>query len=267
MVVAVCVAMTSPTASGALWLIPNTLDLGTADAPPIEQVLPLGVLQRAARLTHWLAEDAKTARAFLKRVDRVVPLARPLQALSIVELPRPPKGGARTLAAASDVAQLLAPALAGDDVGLISEAGLPAVADPGASLVAAAHAAGIRVYPLAGPTSLMLALAASGLHGQCFAFVGYLPTDAAQRAARITALEGLSRREHQTQIVIETPYRNAALATALLAALQPTTRLAIACGVTMPGGWCLMRRVSDWRGAPPAFSDRTLPAVFLWLAN
>jgi 16S rRNA (cytidine1402-2'-O)-methyltransferase len=259
--------MTSHSASGALWLIPNTLDLGAADAPPIEQVLPLGVLQHAARLSHWLAEDAKTARAFLKRVDAVVPLSHALQAISIVELPRLPKGGAHAPAAAPDIAPLLAPAFAGHDVGLISEAGLPAVADPGASLVAAAHAAGIRVCPLPGPSSLMLALAASGLHGQCFAFVGYLPTDGAQRAARISALEVLSRRERQTQIVIETPYRNAALATALLAALQPTTRLAIACGMTMRGGWCLTRSVRDWRGAPPAFSDRTLPAVFLWLAD
>ena len=259
--------MTLPTATGTLWLIPNTLDLGAVDAAPIEQVLPLGVLQRAAQLRHWLAEDAKTARAFLKRVNAVVPLTHALQSLSIVELPRPPKGGAGALAVAPDVAPLLAPALAGHDVGLVSEAGLPAVADPGASLVAAAHAAGIRVCPLAGPSSLMLALAASGLHGQCFAFVGYLPTDTLQRAARITALEALSRRERQTQIAIETPYRNAALAAALLTTLQPTTRLAIACGLTMAGGWCMTRRVRDWRGAPPVFSDRTLPAVFLWLAD
>jgi 16S rRNA (cytidine1402-2'-O)-methyltransferase len=257
--------MTSPTPAGALWLVPNTLDLGAADAPPIEHVLPLGALQQAARLAHWVAEDAKTARAFLKRVHAVVPLAQALQSLDIVELPRPAKGGSRT--AAPDVACLLAPALAGHDIGLISEAGLPAVADPGAALVAAAHAAHIRVCPLAGPSSLMLALAASGLHGQCFAFVGYLPIEPTERAARLTALELASRRDQQTQIAIETPYRNAALATALLATLQPATRLSIACGLTMAGGWCMTRSVREWRGAPPIFADHHLPAVFLWLAG
>jgi 16S rRNA (cytidine1402-2'-O)-methyltransferase len=260
--------MTSFTTAGTLWLVPNTLDLGAEDAPPIDQVLPLGVLQQAARLGHWVVEDAKTARAFLKRVHDVVPLAQALQALSIVELPRQPKGaGARPGAVVPDVAVLLSPALSGHDIGLLSEAGLPGVADPGAALVAAAHGACIRVVPLAGPSSLMLALAASGLHGQCFAFVGYLPIDAAQRAARVTALEAASRREQQTQIAIETPYRNAALAAALIATLQPTTRLAIACGLTMTGGWCSVCSVRDWRAAPPVFADRHLPAVFLWLAG
>lgn len=257
--------MTSATAA-TLWLVPNTLDLGAPHAPPIEQLLPLGVLQQAARLSHWIAEDAKVARAFLKRVAEHAPLAVPLQAMQIHELPRPPKGRAAP-GDPREMTALLAPALQGHDIGLVSDAGLPAVADPGALLVAAAHAAKIRVWPLAGASSLMLALAASGLHGQCFAFAGYLPTDATERATRVREMEALSRREQQTQIAIETPYRNAALAAALIATLHPATRLAIACGVTLPGGWCVTRAVRDWRAAPPPFTDKHLPAVFLWLAG
>ena len=256
--------MTSP--RGTLLLVPNTLDLGAPDAPPIEGVLATGVLRHAARLSHWVAEDAKTTRAFLKRVDQVVPLAHPLQAIEICELPRPPKG-ARAPTAALDLAPLLAPALAGSDIGLISEAGLPAVADPGAALVACAHRLGVAVLPLAGPSSLLLALAASGLNGQSFAFVGYLPTDAAQRTARVQALQLQSRRERQTQIAIETPYRNATLMAALLEALQAETQLSVACGLTLATGWCATRSVAQWRARPPSFDNKHLPAVFLWLAG
>jgi 16S rRNA (cytidine1402-2'-O)-methyltransferase len=255
--------MTAP--RGTLVLVPNTLDLGAPDAPPIESVLAIGVLQHAARLSHWVAEDAKTTRAFLKRVDRVVPLARPLQAIEIAQLPRPPKG-AQAPPAAIDLTPLLAPAMAGSDIGLISEAGLPAVADPGAALVACAHRLGLAVLPLAGPSSLLLALAASGLNGQSFAFVGYLPTDAAERAARVQALQQVSRRERQTQIAIETPYRNTALMTALLEALHPDTQLSVACGLTLSAGWCATRSVAQWRARPPSFESKHLPAVFLWLA-
>ena len=145
--------------------------------------------------------------------------------------------------------------------------GLPAVADPGAALVASAHRQGIAVVPLAGPSSLLMALAASGLNGQSFAFVGYLPTDAAARAARLQALQQQSRRERQTQIAIETPYRNAALMTALLEALPADTQLSVACGLTLPGGWCATRTVAQWRAQPPAFNNKHLPAVFLWLAG
>ena len=257
--------MTAAAPRGRLLLVPNTLDLGAPNAPSIDDVLPAAVLQHAARLAHWVAEDAKTTRAFLKRVSAVVPLARPLQAIDIRELPRPPKGS-RAAPGATDLGALLAPALAGADIGLISEAGLPAVADPGSALVASAHRLGIDVLPLAGPSSLLLALAASGLNGQSFAFVGYLPTDAAARAARVRALEQHSRREAQTQIVIETPYRNAALTAALLEALHPETQLSVACGLTLPGGWCMTRSVAEWQAHPPAFDDKHVPAVFLWLA-
>lgn len=259
--------MTANTAPrGSLLLVPNTLDLGAPDAPSIDSVLAAGVLQQAARLTHWVAEDAKTTRAFLKRVHALVPLALPLQAIDIRELPRPIKGG-RTAPVSVDLDPLLAPALAGSDIGLISEAGLPAVADPGAALVASAHRLGLTVLPLAGPSSLLLALAASGLNGQSFAFVGYLPTEAGARVARLQVLQQQSRRERQTQIAIETPYRNTALMTALLQDLPPETQLSVAVGLTLPGGWCATRSVAQWRAHPPTFDTKHLPAVFLWLAT
>ncbi|MEY8877976.1 MAG: SAM-dependent methyltransferase [Leptothrix sp. (in: b-proteobacteria)] len=253
--------------SGRLFLVPNTLDFGTvadaAQVPDVQDVLPLGALRIAAGLTHWVVENARSARALLKRVDAVVPLAQPLQALQVTELPRPPKGGAK--AAGPDWRALLAPALAGHDIGLMSEAGLPAVADPGARLVLEAHACGVAVMPLSGPSSLILALATSGLNGQSFAFVGYLPTDAAARTQRLRELETHSRRWQQTQLMIETPYRNAALLQALVATLAPDTWLHVSCGLTLADGFNQTRRVAAWRTAPLAIpADR--PAVFAFLA-
>jgi 16S rRNA (cytidine1402-2'-O)-methyltransferase len=250
-------------APGRLLLVPNALDLGAAEVD-LREVLPAGVLRQAAALHHWAAEDARSARAFLKRVAAFEPLALPLQEIAIVELPRPRKGSGEAVPAAAWRA-LLQPALAGSDIGLLSEAGLPAVADPGAALVQAAHEARIPVQALAGPSSLLLALAASGLNGQSFAFVGYLPQDAAARQARLKALEALSRREGQTQIVIETPYRNAALLAAMTAALQPQTRLSVSCGLTLEGGWTRSDRVADWRNRPTEMPERW-PAVFALLA-
>lgn len=260
----------SASTPGALYLVPNTLDFGAkTGVPPLQQVLPLGVIEIAARLPHWVAENAKTTRAFLKRVDAVVPLTRPLQAIEIRELPRASKGGrsAAAVPTTDEWATLLAPAQRqGCDIGLISEAGLPGVADPGAALVEAAHRAGIRVVALPGPTSLLLALAASGLNGQSFAFVGYLPVDADERGARIRELETLSRREQQTQLMIETPYRNAALLSALLAHLAANTRLAVSCGLTLDGGFSRTDTVAGWKAAPVALPD-DVPAVFSLLAT
>jgi 16S rRNA (cytidine1402-2'-O)-methyltransferase len=253
------------TRAGRLLLVPNTLDLGAGDgAPAIADVLAHGVLAQAAQLTHWVAESAKTTRAFLARVAQVCPLALPLQQITITELPRPAKGGGTR--PAHDLTALLAPGA--HDIGLLSEAGLPGVADPGAELVAAAHAAGLTVQALAGPSALTLALAASGLHGQSFAFAGYLPVDAAARAARVRELEQRSRHERQTQLAIETPYRNAALFAALVQALQPTTRLAVSAGLTLAHGFSRMHTVGEWRALPSPFDARTerLPAVFCWLA-
>jgi len=250
---------------GTLFLVPNALDVGTAGAEAdLGDRLPLGTLRVAARLGHWVCENAKTTRAFLKRVDAVCPLERPLQQIAIVELPRPPKG--RPDSGVFDAGRLLAATLAGDDVGLISEAGLPAVADPGALLVAAAHAAGIRVVALPGASSITLAVAASGLNGQSFAFVGYLPIEGEVRAARIRELEATSRRLAQTQVMIETPYRNAALLGALVAHLQPSTTLSISVGLTLAGESTRCARVERWRArAEPLPAD--VPAVFSFLAR
>ena len=249
-----------------LYLVPNALDLGTGGTPaPLDDVLPRGVIRVAAGIEHWVVEDAKSARAFLKRVDAVVPLARPLQALAIVELPKAPKGReARRLPTAA--AELLAPLRDGHAMGLLSEAGLPAVADPGAAIVAAAHSEGYAVEALPGPSALLLALAASGLQGQRFAFVGYLPTGPEPRAARIRELETLSRRHDQTQLAIETPYRNEALLGALVEHLQPATRLSVSAGLTLRGGRTRTDRVAAWRARPGGL-PLELPAVFAWHAD
>lgn len=254
---------------GKLVLVPNTLDLGTETDVDLGEVLPQAVIARAATLVHWVAENAKTTRALLKRVNQRVPLAVPLQQIQITELPRPAKGGAAGQggAGAPDLKPLLAPALQGHDIGLLSEAGLPAVADPGAALVRVAHELGLAVVPMAGPSALLLALAASGLNGQSFAFVGYLPVETAARAARIRELEATSRRLGQTQIAIETPYRNDALLAALVQHLQPGTQLAVACGLTLPGERCESRSVQAWRAAAVPPLGGRLPAVFSWLAR
>ena len=253
------------TPRGTLYLVPNGLDVGTGDAEAdLGERLPLGTLRVAARLGHWVCENAKTTRAFLKRVDAVCRLELPLQQIAIVELPRPPKGRPDTVTFEGD--RLLAAALAGEDVGLISEAGLPAVADPGAQLVAAAHAAGIRVVALPGASSITLAVAASGLNGQSFAFVGYLPIEADARAARIRELEATSRRLAQTQVMIETPYRNAALLGALLAQLQPATMLSVSVGLTLVGETTRSDPIERWRGGP-ATLPADVPAVFSLLAR
>jgi 16S rRNA (cytidine1402-2'-O)-methyltransferase len=252
-------------ASGSLLLVPNTLDFGAnGELGRLDDLLPLGVIRTAARLQHWVCENAKTTRAFLKRVDVVCALARPLQEISVVELPRPRKGSDET--ERCDVAALLAPALQGHDLGLLSEAGLPALADPGAALVAAAHVAGVRVVALPGASAIALALAASGMNGQSFAFVGYVPVPAEARAARIRALEEISRRDGQTQLLIETPYRNAALLEALLACLRPTTMLSVSAGLSMGGGSTRSDSVKGWRQTPTALAA-DIPAVFAFLAS
>lgn len=245
--------------TGSLLLMPNTLDLGVGEVP-LAAVLPAGVIERAAALKHWAAEDARSARAFLKRVAAMVPLSAPLQTIAVQELPRPRKGS-REPVPATAWRELLQPALAGHDLGLISEAGLPAVADPGAFLVAAAHDAGVPVVALPGASALLLALAASGMNGQSFAFVGYPPQDPTARLARLRELEAWSRRHRQTQILIETPYRNPALLAALLEALSPGTRLSVSCGLTLAEGWTRSDRIANWRSRPASMPDR-LPAVF-----
>ena len=230
---------------GTLYLVPNLLGV----VPP-EDVLPARTIAVARSLRHWVVETPKPARAFLKSVAPPLPIA----ALGIEALPAAPDAAA--------LAALLAPALAGEDVGLLSDAGCPGIADPGAPLVAAAHAAGVRVVPLVGPSSLLLALMASGLNGQAFAFHGYLPVSEAARAARLKELEADSRSQARTQVFIETPYRNAAMLATLVATLSPRTRLAVAADLTLPTESVAMRPVADWRGVDPAGYQRR-PAIFL----
>ena len=248
------------TPKGKLYLVPAPLDFGCESQAPIHDVIPLQTLQIAARLGHFICENAKSTRAYLKRVGEQMPLKQALQVLHITELPREVhKKGDHT--GNFDARPLLKAALDGHDIGLISEAGMPAIADPGSSVVRAAHDLGLQVIALTGPMSLMLALASSGLNGQNFAFVGYLPQDAGERSQRIKALESLALKIGQTQIFIETPYRNAALLQALLQTLQGNTRLAISCGLTLDAAWCKSATADKWKKDKPA-PPLDLPTVF-----
>lgn len=243
--------------TGTLYLIPNTLGAGAA----LATVIPEHVQAITAGLDYFVAENAKTARAFLKLIATAHPLAKPLQEIEIGEL------NVNTPAAALD--GLLAPLLAGRDGGLVSEAGVPAVADPGADLVRLAHARGVPVRPLVGPSSLLLAVMASGLNGQSFAFNGYLPTDAALRGKRIKELEQRSAKEKQTQLFIETPYRNAALLDALVANCQGGTLVCVATDLSLPSETVRTQSAAAWRaqlaaGKAPDFHKK--PTVFLLLA-
>lgn len=245
---------------GKLYLVPAPLDFGCDSQTPLTDVMPLATLKVAARLTSWVCENAKSTRAYLKRVNDIEALASPLQDLQIRELPREvhkkgDHGGQ------FDAKPLLQAALGGTDIGLVSEAGMPAIADPGSSVVRAAHDLGVQVVPLTGPISLMLALAASGLNGQNFAFVGYLPQDSTDRARRIRELETLCLKTGQTQLFIETPYRNAALLQALLQTLQAQTRLALSCGLTLGGGWSHSAAASNWKKILPQ-APLDLPSIF-----
>lgn len=246
---------------GALYLVPAALDFGCDEQVDLQHTMPLQTLAVASRLQYWICENAKSARAYLKRVGEIQPLHHRLQSLCIEPLPHAihKKGDHHS---AFDARPLLAPALAGHDIGLLSEAGMPAIADPGSSVVRGAHALGLSVRPLTGPMSLMLALAASGLNGQNFAFVGYLPQEAGARAARIRELETLAKNGGQTQLFIETPYRNAAMLQTLLQTLQGRTRLAVCSGLTLSRQHCRSDSVQGWR-EHPATLDNATPAVFV----
>jgi 16S rRNA (cytidine1402-2'-O)-methyltransferase len=236
--------------SGVLYLIPNTL--GDGDAAALAEVLPEPVRARAAALRYYIGENAKTTRVFLKKVATEVPI----QEIDVRELNvNTPPG---------EIAKLLAPILDGVDAGLVSEAGCPAVADPGALLVRRAHERGVRVVPFVGPSSILLALMASGMNGQSFAFNGYLPVDAAERGKRLRELELLSRKGNQTQIFIETPYRNRALLDTMIATCAPSTLVCIAVDLTLPGETIVTCSVSEWKKRA-ALELHKRPAIFLLL--
>ncbi len=256
--------MTTP---GTLFLIPNTLGT-TEPAPdavafnPLAHIIPTQVQAITSQLDYFVAENAKTARAFLKLIAIAHPLAKPLQEIEIAEL------NVNTPAAA--LAQLLAPLLAGRDAGLVSEAGVPAVADPGADLVRLAHQHGVKVRPLVGPSSLLLAVMASGLNGQSFAFNGYLPTDAALRTKRIKELELRSRSEKQTQLLIETPYRNGAMLEALVGGCQAGTLICVATDLSLATESVRTMTAAKWKavlGTPNAPDFHKKPTVFLLLGQ
>lgn len=232
----------------ALYLIPVPLGSGEPLA-----VLPPPVIERVHALTYFVVENAKSARAFLKAAGT----ALPLQELQLAELNEHTR--------AADLERLLEPLRAGHDLGLLSEAGCPAVADPGANLVALAQRDGFRVVPMVGPSSLLLALMGSGLNGQCFAFHGYLPAKDAERMKSLRDLEGESRRRRQTQIFIETPYRNAAMFAGILKVCQPSTRVTVATDLTLPGEIIRTRTVAEWKREAPPDLERH-PSVFLILA-
>lgn len=234
---------------GTLYLIPCTL--GDTDA---EQVLPQHVIDIARKLRHFVVEQPKSARQFLSALKP----EQPIQSLHFATLNEHTVG--------RELGDLLAPLLAGEDVGIISEAGCPGIADPGADLVNLAHRNGIRVVPLVGPSSILLALMASGLNGQCFAFHGYLPIADAERKKTLAALEAESARRNQTQMFIETPYRNEKMLGALLAHCRPQTLLCVASDITLPTEQICTRSIAQWKSlAMPQLDKR--PSLFLLLAR
>lgn len=228
--------------AGILYAIPTPLGGAAADA------LPASAIATVRTLRHFVVEDAKSARAFLKDIGS-----------------DPKEAQVSEINEKSNIQDLILPLHEGTSVGLLSEAGCPAIADPGAALVAAAQEAGIRVVPLVGPSSIVLALMASGLEGQRFAFCGYLPRETQERAKKIRELEARSRRERETQIFIETPYRNDVLLAALLEALSEKSLLCVATDLTLSSERIRTQTVSRWRAARPAIGKR--PTVFLLLSG
>lgn len=212
---------------------------------PLREALPALAITVIRSIGDFAVENAKSARAFLGSLDM------PVRELNIVVI--------------GEAKDPLAPLREKRSLGLLSEAGCPAIADPGAQLVEQAHREGFKVVPLIGPSSIVLALMASGLEGQRFAFCGYLPREAAPRKKRIEELERRSRAEKETQVFIETPYRNDTLLGALLEACQPSTRLCVAADLTLPTESIRTRTVGEWRRAKAAIGKR--PAVFLLLAD
>jgi 16S rRNA (cytidine1402-2'-O)-methyltransferase len=233
--------------AGTLWLIPTPLGGEEAAA-----VIPAPVIERVRKLEYFVAEEPKSARAFLKSIAH----PRALSSLRIEKLDHN--------SAADSLPSLLGPVLQGTDAGLLSEAGCPALADPGANLVRLAHRKGVRVVPLSGPSSIVLALMASGLESQRFAFHGYLPVREPDRGRALQALERRSREQRETQVFIEAPYRNNALMKAITTACGADTLLCVATDLTLAAESVATRPISAWRSALPEIDRR--PTVFLLLA-
>lgn len=234
---------------GTLYLIPCTLG-----DTPFEQVLPRHVINIARTLHYYVVEQAKTTRQFLSALKH----EQPIQSLHFATLNEHTE--------ARELPELLAPLLAGFDMGIISEAGCPGIADPGAALVNLAHQKGIRVIPLVGPSSILMALMASGMNGQCFAFHGYLPIAEPDRSKTIASLEAESATRRQTQMFIETPYRNDKLFKALLDQCHSQTQLCVATDISLVSEQIQTRTISQWKKqTAPALNKR--PSLFLLLAG
>lgn len=229
---------------GKLYLIPTTL----GDSDPTD-VLPQKVKRIIELLDHYIVENEKTARKSIKIVD-------PEKQQSELKLSLLNKH-----TDASEHAAMLEPCLRGISVGLLSEAGCPGVADPGAAIVEIAHQKGIQVVPLVGPSSILLAIMGSGMNGQSFAFNGYLPIDKAEKKTAIKNLEKLSFDKDQSQLFIETPYRNNKIFEDLLSMLQPSTHLCVACDITLPTEYIKTYKVSDWKRQKIDLHNR--PAIFI----
>lgn len=229
----------------ALYLIPVTLG-----ATPIDKVLPAYNREVILGIRHFIVEEIRTARRFLKAVERSIDI----DSLTFYEMGKH--------ADVNRFSQFLAPLRKGESVGVISEAGCPAVADPGADIVAIAQREGLAVVPLVGPSSILLSVMASGFNGQSFAFHGYLPIDSAQRSKRLKQLEARARSEKQTQLFIETPYRNAKLFADILAACSPQTRLCVAAGLTTDAEYIRTRTLKEWKQKGLPDLGKT-PAIFL----
>ena len=229
----------------ALYLIPVTLG-----DTPLDRVLPSHNTEVVRGIRHFIVEEIRTARRFLKQVDRDI---------NIDDLTFYPMG---KHADAAQFSRYLEPLRRGEPVGVISEAGCPAVADPGADLVAIAQREGLRVVPLVGPSSILLAVMGSGFNGQSFAFHGYLPIDAKERTKRLKQLEARAKAEKQTQLFIETPYRNAKLFADICNACAPTTRLCVAAGLTTENEYIRTLPLKEWKqkGLPDLGK---IPAIFL----
>lgn len=231
--------------TGTLYLIPVPL----GEDGDINAVIPEHARRLAASLHTFVVEHPKSARQFLKKTGTSIPL-QDISMFTLNEHTRP-----------DELEGMLRPLLAGEDIGLLSEAGCPAVADPGANLVHLAHARNIRVVPLVGPSSILLALMASGLNGQSFAFLGYLPAEKTERIKKIAEIDQASQRFDQAQIFIETPYRNNQLLQDLVDTCQPETELCVASDLTLPSESIMTKRMSEWKGNLPDCNKR--PAIFV----
>jgi 16S rRNA (cytidine1402-2'-O)-methyltransferase len=230
--------------AGKLYLIPNTLGSeGTS------HIIPPDVAQIAVKMRHFIVEEIRSARRFLRVLDRQMDIDN--SKFLILNKHTTP----------AQISEFLRPLKAGHDMGIISEAGCPGVADPGADVVRMAHEAGYQVVPLVGPSSILLAMMASGMNGQSFAFNGYLPIKKEDRLKTILQLENRSRNEKQSQLFIETPFRNNYLAEDIVNTCNGKTRLCIACNLTLPDEYVVTRPVSQWKGKLPDLSKK--PTIFI----